>query len=453
MSLIKKIEIRTIADHLLPTPYCLKISDSLLLGLHLETSQNISLACSVKKEEVQVIPFHSNDPVVYMSETLLQTFSLPKEDFLLSIKKQNQTSIVLGPFITVITEVHDKSENVSFGSIDSFCKELAIYCESKGIYFYITSLKLMKKQVGYIYLDSKWEKVNVPLPDVVHNRIHSRKREMSSQFEEIVTLLNNYQIPYFNDHFLNKWEVFQLLQKQEHLHPYLPETELLDSKRKLEEMLYKHDSLFIKPVHGSQGKKIFRINKQPESYELDYTTFETEIERNYETFQSLFLSMKNRLNQQLFVVQQGLSLLTYKNRPLDFRFLCHKTLKNEWQVTSSIARVSSKDEFVSNLARGGELKKVKDVLLESFDKKTSVDIRKMMIELALEVAEVISLSREGTYAELGIDLALDVNGKPWIIEVNTKPSKNQDPDNLANSIRPSAKAIIQHCLYLAKFST
>jgi hypothetical protein len=46
---------------------------------------------------------------------------------------------------------------------------------------------------------------------------------------------------------------------------------------------------------------------------------------------------------------------------------------------------------------------------------------------------------------------VDQEGKLWIIEVNSKPSKNFE-DGLGK-IRPSAKALIQFCTLLAFDST
>ena len=60
----------------------------------------------------------------------------------------------------------------------------------------------------------------------------------------------------------------------------------------------------------------------------------------------------------------------------------------------------------------------------------------------------MALEAEGLYGELGIDLAIDVHDQPWIIEVNTKPSKQTDMTSAPQTVRPSAKAIIEYCLTL-----
>ena len=115
---------------------------------------------------------------------------------------------------------------------------------------------------------------------------------------------------------------------------------LLTSRKVLEEMVDNHDCVFLKPIHGSQGRKIFRITKKESNYHLDYTTFTGVIEQTYDSFLALFQSLRSRLNQQGFVAQQGLPLLLYNHRPLDFRFLCHKTIENKWAITLSLIHIS-----------------------------------------------------------------------------------------------------------------
>jgi glutathione synthase/RimK-type ligase-like ATP-grasp enzyme len=96
---------------------------------------------------------------------------------------------------------------------------------------------------------------------------------------------------------------------------------------------------------------------------------------------------------------------------------------------------------------------VTHVLRRRYEKGELLHLRQHLKEIALEVANGIGMVSEGMYAELGIDLAIDQSGRPWIIEVNTKPSKNLDSAPCSSPIRPSAKAIILYCLYLIDETT
>jgi hypothetical protein len=70
--------------------------------------------------------------------------------------------------------------------------------------------------------------------------------------------------------------------------------------------------------------------------------------------------------------------------------------------------------------------------------------------VALEIAKAFERLAEGHFAELGIDLAIDTQGKIWLIEINSKPSKTDDTvTNPALTTRPSVMRLLDYVLYLS----
>ena len=45
--------------------------------------------------------------------------------------------------------------------------------------------------------------------------------------------IKKHRIPFFNPHFFNKWEIYELLSKNDELRPYLPHTELITDEASL----------------------------------------------------------------------------------------------------------------------------------------------------------------------------------------------------------------------------
>lgn len=385
---------------------------------------------------------------IHCAAAILEGLFLPMDSFTIFINIHSNKNIwELGPFVGIVT---DRIHHNHFGTIQAFLEELQAYGNERHILVYPFHFENLHRDYvdGYIYslANNNWIKTNLPVPHVVHNRIHSRLIERSEKAKHFFEELNKAKIPYFNERFLNKWHVYEALSGHEHLLPYLPETKLLNGRKTFEEMVNKHDLLFLKPVHGSQGKNIFKVEPKEENFLLDYSTFSGEIEKEYPTMQLLYEAIQPRLQKQRYIIQQGIPLLAYEEeRPLDFRLLCHRISETDWGVTSTVARVSSKNEFVSNLSRGGELFKIDKALVGHFDKKTILQINQLLKEIAIEAALIIDNHADGIYGEFGIDLAIDKEGKPWIIEINTKPSKNQDPEGFNPKVRPSAKAILNYC--------
>ncbi|HHY74436.1 MAG TPA: YheC/YheD family protein [Bacillus bacterium] len=391
---------------------------------------------------------------IYCPVSILDDLLLPKDPFNIQIKIDPTEGIwEIGPFVGIVT---DYIHHQTFGTIHTFIEELQKYGSELHIFVYVFHYDSFQNDSvnGFMYstANKNWIKEKLPIPHVVHNRIHSRLKERSEKAQAFFQELNKTNIPYFNERFLNKWHVYEVLSSYEHLLPYLPETKLVNGRKTIEEMMNKHILLFLKPVHGSLGKNIFKIETEEESIFLDYSTFSSEIAKQYSSIPLLYDAVKHRLQKQRYIIQQGLELLLYEEeRPLDFRLLCHRKSDTEWIVTSIVARVSSKNEFVSNIARGGELFKINKALNNHFDKKTIIQIERLLKEIAIEASSIIDQNAEGIYGELGVDLAVDQDGKPWIIEVNTKPSKNQDPEGFSPKIRPSAKAILNYCFHLSSW--
>ncbi|WP_017754258.1 YheC/YheD family endospore coat-associated protein [Calidifontibacillus oryziterrae] len=384
---------------------------------------------------------------IYCSKVLYEKLFLPESPINIYLKVNSEDAIwEFGPYIGIVT---DQIKNNHFGTIDKFIYELQRYAREKSSFLYVFHYQNYHNDYvdGYWYngASSGWYPHKLPVPHVIHNRIHSRITERSSATSLFFKQLEKVNIPYFNERFLNKWEVFELLCEYDYLLPYLPHTKLLNGRATIEEMLKDYETVFIKPVHGSQGKNIFKINQLEAGFNLDYTTFSGEIERYYPTIMQLYDVIRPKFKEQRYIIQQGLKLLSWQDRPLDFRLLCHQKYENEWVISSQVARVSSKNEFVSNISRGGELFTINHVLFEHFEQKTAIHLKKLLAEIAIEVAFAIHQHTDGIYGELGIDLALDEDGKPWIIEVNTKPSKNHDLGLKTLQVRPSAKAIINFC--------
>ncbi|MCD7034835.1 YheC/YheD family protein [Metabacillus sp. GX 13764] len=376
---------------------------------------------------------------------------LPEEELALSILSISENQVVLGPVLAVLTEVRITDDQAAFGSIHDFCHELEAYCRKKGCFFYVLSSAGLTfgsgPLSGYVLKENQWIKSAVPLPDVIYNRMHSRQKELKK-----LSSLTASSIPFFNRRFLNKWEVHERLWEIPHLRPYLPATEQLTTRTGLEAFLREHKDVFIKPVFGSQGKRIFRVSEKEQLYHLKYTTYSDEFKQSYHGFSELLQALYPRLRKEPFILQKTISIASFQSRPLDFRVLCHKGEDHGWKATSVIARVSGENQFVANLAQGGRLYPPGEVLEQLYGTKKGAQFKKLLKEISIEICEHLDLAAEGFYGEFGIDLAIDDSERLFMIEANVKPSKNGEYLPGITAVRPSAKAIVHYCLALSRLN-
>ncbi|MCL6572709.1 MAG: YheC/YheD family protein [Bacillus sp. (in: Bacteria)] len=427
----------------------IQLSIQLLTRLHINEHSDLLMMLGRKNIKVEIQTGEIAPNEIILPENIFKDFCLPIQRLKFqAIYLPEVLTLRLGPVVGLLTDFPSNMQDVThFRKINRFCVELHQLITENGGFFYVFSYDQFLNR-GYYLENEKWIAAELPLPDVIYNRIHSRLLERNIQYKQFRSKLELLSIPFFNDRFLSKWEISKLVNQENHLLPFLPETKIF-SKEHLNELAQKYERVFIKPVHGSQGRNIIKLKKAEDTH-YTFQTSLAALNSNFEkkfTLDEFYQLIKPFLQNQSYIIQQGIPLLTYNTSTLDFRVLCHKNPINQWQVTSLVARVAAKRGFVSNLARGGRLVMPLHALRTSMNKKQSSAVLGNMKELALEIASVISSSTAGITGELGIDIGVDIDGYLWLIEVNSKPSKSFE-DGLGK-IRPSAKAIIQFSTMLA----
>ena len=433
----------------LPPKNTIQMSRALIQQLHLKSNDSLNVSIGTRVNSFNLELAEIPEEEVRISEEMMKEFHLPMEAIQLHADYNQEKQILkLGPIIGLLTDIHwDYGGQPNFKSIHMFCEELHHGIKESGGFFYVFSHKEFPHK-GCYFKEDHWVTSNLPIPDVVYNRVHSRKLEYTKSFKQFRLQLEKMGIPLFNDRFFSKWEVYEQLLKESSLHHYIPETKLF-SKESLMEFVDKYKTVFIKPIHGSQGKNIIKLERLDLSSFLFQTSFpsgrdttEKKIDIN-----ELFQQIKPLLGNRIYIIQQGIPLMSYQDCPIDYRALCHRSIHNEWQVTSLVARVSSEQEFVSNISRGGVILKPQKALLLIMSRPQALITMNLIKELSIKTAETISKHSKGIIGELGIDIGVDTEGNLRIIEVNFKPSKNFE-DGLMK-IRPSAKALIQLCKMLS----
>jgi glutathione synthase/RimK-type ligase-like ATP-grasp enzyme len=422
------------------------------------SNQVVTLQYGSFKKDVRVIPV-----------ARLAGLRLPKaiadrlglfEGVRLCIRYKTSSHVLhIGPLIGVMmSRVSTKDIEKPFGANTAFCKELTDACAKYGafIYFYTPNgITPTPQVVNGWYYSGHWQKKTLPAPDVVYNRLTSRKLENKPNVQKFINdIKSRYGSVVFNEKYLNKTDVFEALQKEADLTDYLPESYHFKNYLMLKSMLSRHPTIFLKPITGSLGNGIIRISRLTnKNYQYSYNTLTGVRNKSFSDLALLFSNISGILKQQSYQIQQGLKLIEVKGCPVDFRVLVQRNGMGEWSLTSIVARTAGQHNFVSNLARGGSLSRVQDVVEQTnltFSNKKNLNNK--LCTAALKIAKGIDSQIAGHFAELGIDLAADTYGKVWLIEVNSKPSKGDNTPLRETKIRPSVVKVILYSQFLAKYS-
>ncbi|WP_211746807.1 YheC/YheD family protein [Paenibacillus sp. Marseille-Q4541] len=452
----KKVAIQISGSGLLQDDVVM-LGDKLLKQWKIPTGRPLILAFGSFNHEVTVLSVPKYEGM-RMSPSLAKKLGLVPQTVLQIRYHADSSTLRIGPLISVlISRDHPNQLDKPFGSITMFCRELVGACQKQGAYVYFITPDhigtVTGKIEGWIY-DDGWKKTVMPIADVVNNRLTSRKLENKPSVQHFVKeVKSRYGTLTYNEKFLDKHEVFEALKKNVGLKRYLPESHLLRSFAVLKSMCLTYPVVFLKPVRGSLGKGIIRISRQADgSYQTHATLVGGVQKQVYPNLAKLFAGISGKMKTTKYQIQQGLHLIEISKRPVDFRALVQKNNTGKWKVTSIVARIAGGSHFVSNLARGGSLSTVKDAvnktLLPLEVKKNAIA---QMNRAALEIAAGIEETIPAHFGELGIDLAMDTSGKIWLIEVNSKPSKNDNTPLTDAKTRPSVKAMLEYSSFLAGF--
>ncbi|MEN6351521.1 MAG: YheC/YheD family protein [Syntrophomonas sp.] len=440
---------------------CIYISNNLINRLDIPVQEEILVRVGSRIIKSRLI-VSSSRKYSYMLSPSLARALLFKKHKRLKIRYDKHANIIhLGPTIGILSSFLPNREEFDPKSVQAeliYLSNIGRKISGQVYIFTPSSINWANKTTrGYQYrqLSSErgiWVSSEYPLPDVVYDRIPSRTSEAKHTISETKwRLVKLPYLKYFNPSFLNKWKVHQLLITNPELHPYLPETKHLNLVN-LETMLLKYNTLFLKPANGSLGKGIIKL-VQDEKGTLHYTIYRRGQTKSQAGNAAEFMKKtKVYRGERTYVVQQGIKLAKYMNSTFDIRIIFQKNNKGEWQVGKKFVRIAPRGSSISNLSSGGRAEKSKKVFRQLYKSQQMIDEKNQLIKvLCKKVADTLEKTSKSTFGELGLDIGVDINGFPWLIEVNSKPRKTTESEYSQGIVRNSFKRPLEYGSYLAGF--
>jgi hypothetical protein len=451
-----KINVQAISSDRLPDDV-LMLGDAIAKRAKIPVGQPLTLQFGSFSHHVTIINVPRN-PHLRISQTLSRRMGLVSDATLRLKYSAASRTLKIGPLIGVLVSRELPGQpGRPFGDMTAFCRELTEACRKDGAYVYFFTPAALGSSSGWvhgwIYRDG-WIKTMLPAPDVVYNRLTTRKLENQQDVQNFLkTIKSRYGSHVFNEKFLDKSEVFDALRKDVLLHRYLPQSQTLTGYPVLKKMCREHAVVFLKPVRGSLGKGIIRIQQEgPNSWQAAHATLNGTRKVSYPSLDKLYASLSGKMKSVRYLIQQGLHLIQIDGRPIDFRALVQKNGSGNWIITSLVCRTASANHFVSNVARGGTLSKARYAIAKSnLPAASKLVAVEQLHRAALDIAKGIDKHIPAHFGELGIDLAIDTGGRVWLLEVNAKPSKNDNAPLKEGKIRPSVRMIIQYARFLSGF--
>lgn len=413
-----------------------------------------ALSFGTKTVQCKVAPHPNQQEEYLLSNDLWEELLIPHEGKIHLLQKDD--TLYIGPLVGIFTAGFTQFHLRPIGERSLlFAKLLSVEKEVGAFYFVFGAHQIDWDNGtinGYFYTKEGWKQLNVPFPNVVYDRLPNRKIEALETLKQVkLRLQKEYDIPWFNPGFFNKWDIHQRLIVDEEAKKHLPETYFQPSISNIEELLSTYKHVYIKPANGSLGHGIQQlIQKNDEPYV--YCRFRKQDENRLRRYSSLKRLLRSQFPFGLeeMIVQQGINLLKWNNNPIDFRIHTNKDEKGQWRVSAIAAKIAGTGSVTTHIKSGGEVKTAKDIL---HDLGADQSIIQKIHSTALLLSKKIDEKTVGFIGEIGFDIGVDQNNHVWMFEANSKPGRTvfSHPKLKLDDLQ-SRKLPLQYAVYLFKSS-
>lgn len=342
--------------------------------------------------------------------------------------KYAHNTLTLGPIIGILTAGNGKT---FMGNRENF-KDIFLSGKRLGALVYVftpSGINWSKKYIiGFLYNVKKesWTEHILPFPNVIYNRIPTRKLEQQPATREVLSRLCTLDnVTLFNRRFFNKYRLFSILEETKQIQHLLPETKKLDSFHRLKALADRHPILYLKPVLGKAGEGIMRLERKESHWRLRQVRNQRADTRTFSSLEKVWRYIRKRVRQRRYLIQQGIPLARYQGRPFDVRVLVQKNGAGNWSVTGIGIRRAGANSITTHVPRGGSIHSTEKVLPHLFQERAEEVLSKIH-ETALTIAHVLA-EKVDHLAEMSMDLGLTAEGELWFFEANAKPEKFDEP--------------------------
>ncbi|MCS7458866.1 YheC/YheD family protein [Paenibacillus doosanensis] len=330
------------------------------------------------------------------------------------------------PYVGILVndKLHSRlpSGNTQYEAVD-------FYVEAAGEYgltpcfFRIQDVKRDTFRVNaYVKENGRFVQKHIPLPAVIHNRAiyngSAEYNELSSWVAGGTRLFNQWNR-------YGKLRVHELLMQNPDLRPHLPGTSAANTTN-IGIMMKLYDKIIIKPDRSSIGRGVMLLQKIASGWKLTYPVSLSvrNKKKRHLRFRGPRLPalLVRRLKKMPYIVQQCLALATYRGRPFDLRVSVQRDGSGLWQVTGLVAKVAPKGSFLTNVAQGGTVHRLEDILAEEYPLLDGQLVYAQLCDFSLRVCRYLG-EQLPHLADLGLDVGMTKDGYPLFVECNGKDQR------------------------------
>lgn len=321
-----------------------------------------------------------------------------------------------GPFIGIMISKTKKGKWIgNITIIQYLVKELL---KKGGIPFLFSPEQLTENSIseGLLFHPNtkEWLKVYLPIPDAVYNRIPNREYENTKECLNTIHFFQKHHIPFFNPHFLDKYECYKLLVENEKLKKYLPPTIMIDDQEKLKQFLQLNKEIYVKLANSSRGKGVHYLKIRDDQSILFKSPKKI---KYYPTFHHYWNSFNGKFIKKRYIAQKAISPKKIQGKRYDFRVLAHNK-ENGFKITGIGVRRSNVQNITTHIPLGGKL------LPFEYFKTTEIlnEIEQILNEISVQFS-----NHQKFFGEISLDIGESESNQLFLYEINSKPMTFDEP--------------------------
>lgn len=364
---------------------------------------------------------------IAISKTIQEKLQFPNFNIPLNVFLEDQI-LSIGPLVGIFTAGFTEGEENIIGERTEFFAKLLSVKKCVGALPFVFGEQHIDWETGtidgYFFQNKCWQKLTVPFPNVIYDRLPNRRIENNPRLLRVKKRLQKeYLIPWYNPGFFNKLDIYERLEQDDTVTCYLPETHPMQSFSMIETMLSKYGHVYIKPKNGSLGLGVHQLvyEKHENKYYCRYQDRDGQNRlQRFSSLEKLFQVVFSSQDLSKMIVQQGIHLLRLNSRQVDFRVHTNKDDAGQWHVSALAAKIAGPGSVTTHKRNGGEIKTLADL----FPEVDCTLYSEKLSNAALLLSNALDRYAEGIIGEIGFDLGVDKAGRVWLFEANSKPGRS-----------------------------
>ncbi|MBC5637937.1 YheC/YheD family protein [Ornithinibacillus sp. BX22] len=343
---------------------------------------------------------------------------------------------LLNKDITIGVYLSESNPRIAYPKprIDALVEE----AEKQGVtllFFSSSGVNMDAKQVtGEVFQNGKWQEVTSSFPNVIHNiGIASRERQTITERKL------RREVPFTSFGVGNKFYLPKIVVENRKFAELLVPFKIITDEDRILEFLNENQKGVLKPIMGRQGLFIYYVEKNGNHFIIHEDKKERILGKEKFTMWIQDVILKNKNS---YMIQKYIHARTNAGEPFDIRAHVQKNNEGKWQITKIYPRIGNKKSILSNISRGGRTQELDVFLTNEYGakgKQYAEELRKLSLDITYHLDKLYGLVLD----ELGLDLAIDKNGRFWLHEVNNGPqSTYHEKERAINTIG--------YAIYIAK---